>query len=382
MTSSALCGVRWFPGGMRVFINRDDGPHVVEIPANSAVTQQRISFDGNVKVSSFIKSDDELAYQVVDLGSGTSTFLRVVRSGDAWTKQPIIEGVEVFQMYARVSNDRRAWEYQTAEEGVGATLWRLEPAPGSKPVKLAGPADGISFAASPDGARFLLAVTAGGSTEVFGGPSTSLPSPPSVKKDLTLDAPYMTGYWAPDSSRAVTFQEGATFGRQFVFYNPGAAQKWEELPLWQMGYEWDDGASLWSPDSSVLAAVTRTSASSKRTITLVASANSKLDVDTAALIWAGEFSSGGEYFAYGKSDDGLTTAGAYVDLREGLAMSGPPIPCGSGDLRFATTTLEAVYTDGSTCSYLDLSGDAAVAPVIVNRGGSPTWCAFQELPRR
>ncbi len=188
-------------------------------------------------------------------------------------------------------------------------------------------------------------------TTVSGGALSSISAPPLLKQALTITASMALGItvqgpWAPDSSRAAVFQDGA-FGKQLVMFEPGAAEQWHALTETQALQ--GDLAPQWSPDSKTLALPTRVSASSDLVLTLVAAPGyAKRDLATvpsAGGYYPGPFSAGGEFFVYAKtSGAGAATDGYWVDLRQGAAQAPEPIaiPGALGNRDFASHGLDFV----------------------------------------
>jgi hypothetical protein len=383
MSASKTSAVSWSQSGKALLIARDDGPHVVDIAADGTVTQSRVGSEGYDQYVVWLKNDNEVVYYARNVITTKTSVNLAVRSGNAWTKQTLIADIGTPYLKSK-SPDGGLAAYITSDAQNLQTLSTLEATEGAKPTKIAGPALVVWSYPSPDVSHYVLATTdkVSGETTVFGGAASTLSAPPTLKQHLTIGATGSLGYtfegpWSPDSSRAAVFQNGASFGKQLVMYEPSAATAWQPVPVTQAV---NDGPGLWSPDSKTFALPSRTSAVSDVALTLVESPGYvKRDFDSvtsASSFYIGPFSAGGELFVYSKS-----AVGYYIDLRKGLTEAPDPIaiPGAMGSRDFAGQGTDFVYVRGAeNCFYMDLA--AGNDPVQVNEAGTVSFCGFQKLP--
>jgi hypothetical protein len=388
MSPSSMNELSWSSTGKTIALVRDDGMHVVDVSDPAMVTAARLTTDGYDQPGGWMKSDTEAVHVARNAISLKSTITLAVREGSAWATHPLVSNLALVAMAP--SPDRGLLWYVTEDAPNQRSLWSLEAAEGSQPLKVAGPARALSMYLSPDMSRYLLATTldAAPDSDVFGGPLNTLSAPPGIKQGVALFAPDIigTGFrgpWAPDSSRAAIFQAGP-FGRQLVMYEPDAAEPWQPLPHYQAGRS--DGEPVWSPSSDLIALPTRTTANALRQLRVVGIAGDEFPIDSVSnegFIAAIAFSAGGEFMVYRRSDDLVAYQGVLVDLRPKLDDMSSLSLLDDGSFlgaSFATTTLELIYVHDSVCSYIDLSGATPSAPVQVSDSGAVATCQFQPLP--
>lgn len=387
LSASNFTQTLWSPSGNTLALLRADGIHVFDLTDLSNIAHTRASGDAYTATGAWIKSDNELIFYGKNAVSGKFNFVVATRSGGSWTQQVLVADVpKLAGTFA--SPDRSLLSYVTLDSNNNLSLFLVETSVGSKPIKVAGPALLLYGGASPDTSHVLLATTTT-QTDVRGGTLAEASNLPIVKPKLTINAQeaigtQADGFWAPNSSAAAVFQDGA-FGRQLVLYQPAAQVPWHPIPLTQAT---QDHGPLWSPDSKALSLPTRTGVASTLQLTLVSPTDDAIhDVDSVPSgggYAMGPYSAAGDFFVYVKTSTAApATEGYFVDLRKGVAKASQPasLPGAVGPRDFASTGAELVYVrDAKNCAHIDLAA-AAPEPRQVNKGGTVLGCSFQKLPK-
>jgi Tol biopolymer transport system component len=383
--ASAISIAQWSPSNHSVLVTRDDGLYVVDIAANGTVAESKATPDGYALVGGWIKSDNEIAYIAKAVVTNKVSAALADRDGGAWTRQPLVADIGNVVL-ATATEDRSQLAYVTLDAQSLQTLWSVEAVAGSTPSKLAGPAYQAEGYSSPNSAQYLLATTdkVTQKTTMYGGALATLSAPPIIKQNIALTASQSLGVtaegpWAPDSSAAALFEEGA-YGKRLVIYQPGAATPWQETTETQALQ--GQFAPLWSPSSKTLVLETQASADADYSLKLLTAPTTFKTLDSAPAvsgIYPGPFSAGGEFLVYSTS-----AGGRYVDLRQGADKAPDPIalPGIMGAREFSTTGLGFVYIRGAeNCFFVDFSGVTPSDPVQVNAAGVVSACGFQKLPK-